>query len=303
MKTTRWATLIFSVAVTALIASSALAQDGGGRGGRGGGGRGGPGGGGPGGGGRGGPGGGFGGGGGQTKLQLLGVEEVRTELDLMEEQTDALKTLGEEVRPPRPEGGTNFREMSEEDRASFFEKMQKQREEMTSKANEKLEEVLMPDQMERLEQIRIQAMGVRALTDAEVIKALTITSEQQDEFKSVGEELRDKMREMFSSGNRENIRETMEQMGKDMEKKMMGVLTSEQSKKFEEMKGEKFEMPERRGGFGGGGGGRGGFGGGGRGGEGGGGRGGFGGRGGEGGGGRGGRGGGGRGGRGGGGDE
>ena len=76
------------------------------------------------------------------------------------------------------------------------------------------------------------------------------------------EKMREGMRELFTSGGgREGMREKIEKMRKDMEGDVLGVLTSDQKKKFEEMKGEKFEMPEGafgrggRGGFGGRGGG------------------------------------------------
>ena len=67
------------------------------------------------------------------------------------------------------------------------------------------------------------------------------------------------MREFFSKmredgGMEERLKEFQEKMNKDM----IAVLTSEQKKQYEEMKGEEFDMPEGamdrggRGGFGGG---------------------------------------------------
>ncbi len=304
MKVNRFVAPLLAVAMVAVMASSTFAQQPGGRqrgGGQGVGGRG----------GFGGFGGFGGGGGGDMTFGLLRLEPVQVELEIAPEQKEALTKLEEQSRGERPERGSfpNFREMSEEERREFFEKRMKEQSERTAKMKEQLEEVLFPEQMERLEQISLQLRGVAALTDEKVAGELKITSAQKEKMAKVQEEQREtlgaKMRELFTGGDRENMREAISGMREDMENAVLGVLTSDQKKKFEEMKGEKFEMPEGagrggRGGFGGGGrggfgGGQGGFGGG-RGGEGGG----RGGRGGEGGGrgGRGGRGGeGGRGGR------
>ena len=301
MKLSRKVTGLLSVALLTFMVTPALAQ---GRG-QGQGGRGGAGGGG-GFGGRGGGGGGsmFGGrGGGDMTMSLLRIEAVRTELEISPDQEEALTKMQEQGRPERPDG--DFRNMSEEERTEFFTKMRKQAEERNTKMKEQLEEVLFPEQLERLQEINIQLQGIAALQNAEVAKELKITEAQKKELEEVRaglmEKMREGMRELFSSGSREGIREKMEKMRDDMEGDVLAVLTSDQKKKFEEMKGEKFEMPEGSRGQGG----RGGFGGrgggeqGGRGGRGGGEQGGRGGRGGGEQGGRGGRGGGEQGGRGG----
>ncbi|QDT09066.1 hypothetical protein [Stieleria marina] len=312
MKISRAATGLFALALLAFIATDVMAQRGGGRpggdGGRqggGGGGRGGPGGGG--GFGGGGFGGGRGGGGGGDAVAgLLRIEEVREEIELMPDQEEALEKIasnrGNQERP-----NFDFRNASEEERNEFFEKMRKQRDEATAKARAQLEEILLPEQLDRLDQIALQQRGVGALMDEKVIKTLKISTAQTANLKKVGEGMQEKMMsrmaDLRESGDREKMFEGMtkarDELKKEADKGMMDVLTADQKKQFEDMKGEPFEMPEsaRRGGGrgGAGGGGRGGAGGGGRGGAGGGGRGGGADRGGD----RGGRGGGDRGGRGG----
>ncbi|TWT72255.1 Spy/CpxP family protein refolding chaperone [Crateriforma conspicua] len=262
MKLTRLTTLVLCVAVMALIASDVSAQ--GGRGGRGGGGFGGRGGG-PGGpGGFGGRGGGPGGGGGM--LQLLRIDEVRSELDLMDDQVQTLEKVGRDIAEEMRGDMPNFRDMSDEERQEAFAKMQEMREKAEKKTREQLEEVLFPEQYDRLKQINIQAQGINALRDAEVVKELGLSDEQKEKIRKVGENLRDgiqeKIAEARESGDRDKMREAMQEAFAGMQEKLetetLAVLTSEQKKKFEEMKGKPFEMPERRGGFGGG---RGGFGG------------------------------------------
>ncbi len=267
MKLSRFATGFVAVALVAFVVSDVLGQDqtprrggGGGRGGAPGGfpGR-----------GPGGPGGfgGFGGrpGGGDMTMALLRVDEVQKELEVSPDQKEALEKLAEKARSERPDFG-NFRDMSEADRTAAFEKMRKQSDEMTAMVRE---EVLLPNQVERIDEIALQVRGVQALEDEEVAKKLTITADQKAKFASIREAQGAKMREMFQGGGGQGgfDREAFGKLREDMEKDMLAVLNTDQQKKFEEMKGEKFDMPEGamgRGGFGGGPGGPGGFGGGGR---------------------------------------
>ena len=257
MKISRKVTGLLSVALLAFMVTPAMAQ---GRGQGGQGGRGGAGGGGFG--GRGGAGGSmFGGrGGGDMTMSLLRIEAVRTELEISPDQEEALTKMQEQGRPERP--NADFRNMSEEERTEFFTKMRKQAEERNTKMKEQLEEVLFPEQLERLQEINIQLQGIAALRNADVAKELKITDAQKKELEEVQagmmEKMREGMRELFTSGGgREGMREKIEKMRADMEGDVLAVLTSDQKKKFEEMKGEKFEMPEGsfgrggRGGFGG----------------------------------------------------
>ena len=259
MKLSRKVTGLLSVALLAFMVTPAMAQQ---RGQGGQGGRGGAGGGGFG--GRGGGGSMFGGrGGGDMTQTLLRIEAIRTELEISPDQEEALTKMQEQGRTERPSG--DFRNMSEEERTEFFTKMRKQAEERNAKMKEQLEEVLFPEQLERLQEINIQLQGIAALRNEDVAKELKITDAQKKELEEVQagmmEKMREGMRELFTSGGgREGMREKIEKMREDMEGDVLGVLTSDQKKKFEEMKGEKFEMPE--GAFGRGGqGGRGGFGG------------------------------------------
>lgn len=261
MKLSRFVTGFVAVALMAFMVSDALAQgqgQGQGRGGRGGPpggfqGRGGPG-------GPGGPGfGGFGGrGGGDMTMALLRVEEVQKELEVSSDQKAALEKLAEQSRSERPDFA-NFRDMSEADRTAAFEKMRKQAEELTTQVRE---ELLLPNQVERLDEIAMQVRGVQALDDDAVAKKLNITADQKAKFAEVREAQGAKMREMFQAGGGPGNfdREAFGKLREQMEKDLLAVLDSGQQAKFEELKGEKFEMPE--GAFGRGGpGGPGGFGG------------------------------------------
>lgn len=202
------------------------------------------------GGGPGGPGGGGPGGalGGDPTVMLLRSDQVREELEISPDQEEALQKLAEQMRPSRPEG-MDFRSMSEEERNEFFQKMRSDAEKKTAEMKEKLEEVLFPEQTTRLEQIVLQVRGVQALNDPGIATELGITDDQTKELEEVRDSLREEMatkaRQMFANrGEGGGPREAFAELRKDMETKILAVLTQEQRSKFEEMKGEKFDLPE-----------------------------------------------------------
>ncbi|MCD0457944.1 hypothetical protein LOC72_00555 [Roseiconus lacunae] len=234
---------LLCAAILSMIATDASAQ----RGGRGGFQGGGPGG--PGGRGFGGPGGGFGG---SSVLGLLQIDEVKEEIDLLPDQEKAIGKINE--GRPRMERGERGQDV---DRDAMRERFEKFREELTAfgkKADEQLEEVLDPMQMERLQQIEVQIAGIGALRIERVAKALSLSEADQKKIEETmqkgREEMMGNMREMFQSGDREGVREKMEAARKELEEKVLNELTSDQKKKFDALKGKPFEMPERQG-FGG----------------------------------------------------
>lgn len=232
-----------------LISANLHAQDEpGGRPGRGGG-RGGPGGGGPGGGGFGG---GFGRGmgagpsGAAALIGLLRMEEVRKEVNVSDEAYEAIQKAQQEMFA----GMSGFRDASEEERAKIMK-------DMNSKAKDLLEEVVAPEGQKRLMGLLLQQQGNSAVTN-ELIAAEVGLDEAKvksitEAVSKASEENRSKMREMFQGGGGPPDREKMTEMFAELRKKsdetIEKELSSDQKKKVEALKGEKFTFPEG-GGFG-----------------------------------------------------
>jgi len=143
--------------------------------------------------------------------------------------------------------------------------MEKARLERTREENAKLAEILLPNQLKRLNEIFIQQAGVSALQDEEIAKQLAISDAQKAQLTKIREEFSAKRREMFQpgggggGGDFEAMRAKIIEMNKVQDEQLLAVLNPQQKTKFEEMKGKPFTMPE--GGFGRGGGGPGGPGG------------------------------------------
>jgi hypothetical protein len=224
---------------------------------------------------RSGRGGGFGGGPGGPfggprldRAALLRIEKVRQELKIEEAQAatiDAALDAYNEQRnaSPRPDREA-YDKLSEEEKIAYREKSDKERAELSKKTDEILEALLEVPQVKRLDEVTVQArlsMSATMTLKAEDMKSkLMITDEQialLDEAQKVAEEERQKaMQEAFAGaggpgqgGDREAMRAKMSEIMTALQKKSteaaIAVLTEDQKKTLDEMKGTAFELTMR----------------------------------------------------------
>ena len=224
--------------------------------------------------------GGGGGGGVMSMLGLLRIERVATEVKITDEEKAALEKIGEKVREMMvpPGGGGNVRrnpaEMTDDERKKMMDDMRARMEKMNEAAREELESILPPEKVARLVGIFVQNNGMQqVLTNPMVTEELTLTDDQKKDVTKKGEEVMAEMRtamtEMFAGGggDRSAMQAKMEEFRKKSEEKFSTILTDEQKKKLDEMKGAEFKLTDEEkgrgmfGGRGGAGGGRGGRGG------------------------------------------
>ncbi len=201
------------------------------------------------GGGFGGFGGGFGGfrgggpqpGGAMQLMGLLNMEEVRQEVGLDNEVWEAIP-----VEAKRPDFQA-LRDASEEERKEILSAA-------NQAAQETLDEVLEPDSQRRLMGLFAQQAGYQAVMNEAIAKEIGLDeagmAKAQKAAEEAGQSLRDQMREMFQSmrdggGDREGMREKMAELMKKPGEAIEAVLSAEQKKKLEELKGEEFEFPRR----------------------------------------------------------
>jgi Spy/CpxP family protein refolding chaperone len=229
---------VATVAVCLMVGNDAMAQGRGGRGGRGG----------------------FGGGFGGIGF-LIQNSDVQKELKLSEDQIAKIKEVTDASRPQRGAGGgTNFRDMTEEQRTAFREEARKRSEE----TNKKITDLLTADQNARLKQLQIWQQGTFALTGNEdVSKELGLTDDQKAALKTISDESGKKIGEArsglgrgASQEERTKVNEQVAAMRTEAETECLAVLTDDQKTKFTAMKGTKPDFDLNP--FGGGGGRRGG---------------------------------------------
>lgn len=202
------------------------------------------------GGGFGGPGGGFGGGfggGGGGGLDLLRDENVRKDLELVDEQVEKLteiqgrmrEVMGDFFRNNAPDF-RNMRDLSEDERRAQFDSFRTKVEEAVAPIQKEVDEVLLPHQKERLKQIQNQArmrgQGTsQALTSGTLAEELGITDEQKEKLRAVEQEVQ------------AELLKEIERLRTDAREKVLEVLTPEQREKYKTMMGSPIEFSQGRG--------------------------------------------------------
>ena len=203
--------------------------------------------------------GGFGGFGGGV-FSIAQNEAVQKDLGLSTEVAAKVKEITDEQNKEfrealgGPDGGPGgggvggFGNMSEEDRRKFQEKMSEATKTTTAKFLPQLKDALTADQFARLQQINWQNMGTRAFADAEIVKSLTITKEQQDKLKGVNDEFDKKRGELFAGGRGggPEMFEKMQEMNKERDAKLTEAMTPAQLEKFAMLKGKEFDVAQLR---------------------------------------------------------
>ena len=162
-------------------------------------------------------------GGGISSAMLLRQEAVQQELALSAAQVGEIGKLPEAAPP----GGGNPRDMTDDQRRAWMEERIKAQ----AEEEKKVATILDAKQAARLKQIRIQALGGRALMDEAVVKELGVTEDQ------IGK-AREAMMELMQGGPGGNPAE----MRQKLIDKMNTILTAEQKTKLEALKGPAFDV-------------------------------------------------------------
>lgn len=179
----------------------------------------------------GGPGGGFGGGG---SMALLEDENIRKELEIVDSQEEKIKALRDKIREEMRSMFQGGRGGSDEDREQRFAQIRTKMEGF----QKELDEVLLPQQRDRLKQIALQARlrfqsTSQALASDDLAKELGVTDEQKEKLKSASETIEKEMQK------------EMEKVREKYRDKLLENLTPEQQAKFKAMFGKPAEFSPR----------------------------------------------------------
>ena len=205
----------------------------------------------------------FGGGGGNvSEVSLLSMNEVLEHLQNDYELSDeAMEAVQEEARAAQDELQAerrafmgDMRNMDQDEREAAMEEMQEITKEINSDSFRTIKKSLSKKQLTRLNELKMQRMGIAALHDAVVQEMLEFDDEQVEKMKNVKKQAEDKQSEMMqdlraqmqSGGgfDRDAIRDAMTDLQESRKKNAMECLTDKQKKTYEKMQGEKFEFPE-----------------------------------------------------------
>lgn len=210
--------------------------------------------------------GGFGGGFGVMNVYTLVQTNpaLHEELKISDEQKEALTAALAPVAEKRRElfgagfgrGGQPGQRPTEEAMREMREKM----ETLNAETKKAVEGALKPEQVKRLKQINVQVMGLRAFSDKDIQTELKLTDDQKDQIKSIMDEFQTDARELGGRGfqrgqnvDREEIARRMQENQRKMEaltketmEKVDAKLTDAQKSTWKEMQGEKFDTAKLR---------------------------------------------------------
>lgn len=170
-------------------------------------------------------------------MRLTSVREVRAELALDDEQVELLEALAMDLRDQRRTAfrrrfdvrpGPGDGETDVQDVAERIQKLDEQTEALVAI-------VLEPNQMERLNQLRLQYEGVRAFERDGFAKQLDLSDDQQKRISQL-------LSDALPPGPRGNDGNALERL----EEQIASLLTDAQSEKWTELKGKPFSFPEPR---------------------------------------------------------
>ena len=169
-------------------------------------------------------------------------DKVMEELKVSDDQREKLMRLAlEQLMQTGP-----FLDTLKEGGPEREKKLNEHRKEAREKLAKNLEDVLEPEQRNRLRQITLQQEGSFVLGREDVRKDLKITQEQMKQFVAITEELHKKaealVKQVQSGADPNEIRPKIEQLRKDQGKKLEAVLTDAQKKQWQDLLGPPFEL-------------------------------------------------------------
>lgn len=172
------------------------------------------------------------------KVALLANKSVQEDLKLSAEQIGKAKELADKQ--------PNFKDFPKdrEERKKKFEEI--------SQATEKaVAGFLKPEQLKRLKQLMVQQKGEWAFYDTDVSASLKLSDAQKDQIQGIRKEAGKAIRNIFqqAQGDRQEIQKKLAEHRKGLMAKIVGSLTEEQKKTWQELVGEPFKGDFGRGGF------------------------------------------------------
>ena len=179
--------------------------------------------------------------------RVLAMPEVQKELGLSDEQKkrvdDLLKDLGMSEADRK-----GLQALSKEERRERLKEAAKKSQENAGKTKEAVKSILDAKQLERFNQLVLQAEGVMALARPDVTEKLGLSQEQKDKLRGIAQNALPDQGSLadLKNATKEDRRAAFTKMREKSEKAKadaLDVLTTEQKETWEKMQGKKFDFP------------------------------------------------------------
>ncbi len=171
-------------------------------------------------------------------LSLLTDKNVQAELELVDEQIEELEELQKEGMQVITDAVSEMRERPRGgDRGDFMRDIGEKIKEKMEPVMSRVDEVLLPHQRDRLNQLSFQSKGRNqgaggALMSERMLEELEVTPSQREELEEAIEEAKKELKEEYAK------------LVKEAEKDILKVLDSGQRKKYKELVGDAFEFSD-----------------------------------------------------------
>jgi beta-lactamase regulating signal transducer with metallopeptidase domain len=196
------------------------------------------------------------GGGPGSVLRLIAYPEVQRDLGLDPEQVERIGQILDSLRASEQKSRDAARNVrGPESGRAMIERM-KGLEKESEASRGQIEGILTPGQRDRLKQISLQNRGAEALLDPEIAEALGLTKAQQERLEKMREEGLQKERELMESVHalpvekrkeaiRSAIRKNAQVQDETAKQMLESVLDEPQKAKLKELQGAKLELAPR----------------------------------------------------------
>lgn len=189
---------------------------------------------------------------GTDPLELFQNPQIKKELGLTEEQATKIKSISDQFRKDARAlvAGLNLGQMEPSERAKKLDQIKDEMEKEITQARDEVGQVLTPAQLKRFKEITLQIYGFGILSYEHFIEELKLTPEQQAQLKKLRDDTWTSMRVNLKvptqgADNKQIIatnRKRMDQILLDSNNKALAILTPEQQKMLETLKGQKFDF-------------------------------------------------------------
>ena len=175
-------------------------------------------------------------------LLLANNDRVQQVLKLSPEQVTSLKQAQDESQASLSAGDPNvLLNLPGDEQRKAAEEFRARRDAAAQAMRKRIEAVLKPQQLAAYDEIALQAQGIEALADPEIIKKLGITEQQISELSAIARDVRGRPVAILQP-NVEDRRAKMSQLHAETKERVLAVLTPKQKASFEKLQGEKLDI-------------------------------------------------------------